>query len=185
MILARTKMEPSHRMLVFQIIFPAIAGLGGVAVGGWITIHSQKIERQHERIREQLSGFYSVLLGMRSRIRAKSEVRLKVRNLAEKVQRDEEFQKLLEYDKRQLQEELVPLYREILDHVTKNMWLAEPSTLTYYGPLVEYVEVWNRSLGKTLPTDVAFEIDHDEEKLYPFYEDLKSQFERLQAELKK
>jgi hypothetical protein len=51
--------------------------------------------------------------------------------------------------------------------------------------LVEYVEVWNRSLEKTLPTDVAFEIDHDEQKLYSFYEDLKSQFERLQAKLKK
>jgi hypothetical protein len=176
---------PSRGILLFQVVFPAIAGLVGVLVGGWITTRSQKTERQHQRIREQLSGFYSVLLGMRSQIRAKSEVRLKVRNIARKVQRDEEFQKLIEYDKRQLQEELVPLYREILDHVTKNMWLAEPSTLTHYGTLVEYVEVWNRSLEKSLPTDVAFEIDHDEQKLYPFYEDLKSQFEHLQAELKK
>jgi hypothetical protein len=175
----------SQDISLVQVVVPAVAGLVGVLVGGWITTHSQKIERQHQGIREQLSDFYSVLLGKRSQIRAKSEVRLKVRNIAQKVQRDEEFQKLLEYDKRQLQEELVPLYREMLDHLTNNMWLAEPSTLTHYGTLVEYVEVWNRSLDKTLPTDVAFEIDHDEKKLYPFYEDLKSQFERLQAELKK
>jgi hypothetical protein len=65
------------------------------------------------------------------------------------------------------------------------MWLAEPSTLEHYPALVEYVELWNRGLKQTLPTEVMFEVEHEEKKLYPFYADLDSQFKRLRGELKK
>ncbi len=174
-------------------------------VGGWITTRSQKIERQHQRIREQLSSFYSVLLGIRSQILAKSEVRLKLRKIAQRIQqadfiqaqsnpevrqylstiKNPEFRKLIGYDNQQLQDELVPQYREMLAHVTKNMWLAEPSTLEHYATLVEYVELWNRALDHAIPSDVLLELDHDEKKLYLFYADLNSQFKRLQEELTK
>jgi hypothetical protein len=190
---------------VIQVVVPAVFGLLGVWVGGWITTRSQKIERQHQRIREQLSSFYSVLLGIRSQILAKSEVRLKLRKIAQKIQqadliqaqnnpqvrqylstvKNPEFRKLIEYDNQQLQDEFVPQYREMLAHVTKNMWLAEPSTLGHYAALVEYVELWNRALERTIPDDVLFELDHDEKKLHPFYTDLDLQFKRLQQELTK
>ena len=186
---------------LIQVVIPAIAGLVGVLVGGWITTRSQKIERQHQRIREQLANFYSVLLGIRSQIRGKSEVRLKLRTITQKSQqaaliqaqddpritstKQAEFRQLINYDNWQLQEELVPSYREMLAHVTKNMWLAEPSTLEHYDALAEYVELWNRALEKAIPDDVVLQLDHDEKKLYPFYDDLASQFKRLREELKK
>src|SRR5208283_2612830 len=122
-------MQASTNISWYQAAVPAIAGLVGVLVGGWITTRNQKIERHHRRVREQLEGFYSVLLGMRSQIRAKSEVRVKLRNIAQRIQQEEfrqaqdnpqlrqnlsirgpELQKLIDYDDRQLQEELVPQY---------------------------------------------------------------------------
>jgi hypothetical protein len=64
-------------------LVPALSGLAGVGIGGWITSHNQKRERRETHIKEQLSEFYSPLLGIRSQIKAKSEVRLKVSNAAQ------------------------------------------------------------------------------------------------------
>jgi hypothetical protein len=38
------------------------------------------------------------------------------------------FEKIIEYNNRQLAEEVVPLYRRMVEIFTGNMWLAEPST---------------------------------------------------------
>jgi hypothetical protein len=172
----------SYEIAWFQIVIPGLAGLLGVLVGGWITTRNQKIERQHQRIREQLSNSYSVLIGMHKQIREKSQVRVKLRGIANRAYQNElkqagddqiaakriadasepAYEKIMEYDNQQLTEELVPLYRSMLDHLTKNMWLAEPSTLEHYPALVEYVELWNRGLKQTLPTEVMFEVEHEE-----------------------
>lgn len=167
-----------------QILIPAlvsaIAALLGVLIGGAITYYNQKKERQHRRFQEQL-GFYGTLLGMRMEIRAKSEVRERIRSLSrvaydneikqagndvtarEKISK--EYGKVLQYDGEQLTEELVPLYREMLAHWNKNMALAEPSTQKHYKVFVEYVEVWNRMLKMTLTAEVMWEIEHQEENL--------------------
>ena len=65
-----------------QTLMPAVAGLLGVAVGGWMQGHHQKKERENAFIKERLRDFYAPLLGMRSEIRAKSELRLKVSSIA-------------------------------------------------------------------------------------------------------
>jgi len=65
------------------------------------------------------------------------------------------------------------------------MALVEPSTQKHYRIFVEYVEVWNRALQKALVTEVMWEIKHEEQKLYPLYEDLESHVTRLREELKK
>ncbi len=188
-----------------QILIPALAALTGVLIGGLITSHNQKKERQHRRMREQLEGFYSVLLGMRLQILAKSELREKLRGIAEDAWKKElepalgdtqakerinsalwpQYEKLFHYDERQLEQEIIPLYRDMLAHMTKCMGLAEPSTVKHYGTLVEYVEIWNRALQKTLPTQVKIRLQHEEAKLFPFYEDLGAQAQRLREQLKK
>lgn len=89
------------------------------------------------------------------------------------------------YDETQLQTELVPLYREMLEHFTSHMWLSESSTRAHYDALCEYVEVWNRSLEESLPVEVIEKIQHEEKKLYPLYDDLHFHFNRLTDELKK
>ncbi len=89
----------------------------------------------------------------------------------------------MDYNNIQLREVILPLYRKMLAHFFANMWLAEPPTLAYYGVLAEFVEIWNRS--ESLPSKVIKELDHNEEKLYPFYNDLRENFERLSKELGK
>jgi hypothetical protein len=65
-----------------QALIPVVAGLFGVAVGGWMTGHHQKKERESAFIKERLRDFYAPLLGMRSEIRVKSELRLKISSIA-------------------------------------------------------------------------------------------------------
>jgi hypothetical protein len=145
------------------------------------------------------------MLGMRAEIRAKSEIRLKIQSAAGEAwqelvagcggdpqvvkamddRRWPEFDKLVNYDNDQLTRELIPLYQKMAEHFSSHMWLAEPSTMAFYVQLVEYVEVWNRFLQKSLPQEVIRKIGHTEEKLKPFYEDLEKQIKELQLELKK
>jgi len=188
-----------------QLIVPAAAGILGVLVGGLITAHSQRRDRQHNGIRQQLECFYGPLLAMRRQIHSKSELRVKLHKIAgeawqkrldsvrddpqalqavEKA-RGPQFDKVFDYSDEQFRDELIPLYRKMLEHVTQYIWLAEPSTLDHFDALVEFVELWNRFLAKTLPHEVLESIDHSEEELYPFYEDLETQTERLRQELKK
>src|SRR5579859_296324 len=67
---------------ILQAVIPAAFGLGGVAVGGWITHRNQKIERRQHFIREQLSELYAPMLGYRERLKASGDVRSRVRDAA-------------------------------------------------------------------------------------------------------
>ncbi len=195
--------DPSGWSVVVQSAVGAVSALIGVLIGSIMTARNQKIERKNARLREQLQEFYSPLLGMRALILSKSEARQKIKGIADAVwiemfdgvtdpdtkrEIQEEhlpsFDKLQDYDNTQLQEEIVPLYRKMLDHFTSHIWLAERSTQKHYDALCEFVEVWNRSLDKSLPPQVAGKIQHDEKRLYPFYNDLQDHFDRLGEELK-
>jgi hypothetical protein len=186
-----------------QLIVPAAAGLLGVLVGGWITGYNQKKERLHNHVREQLRDFYAPLLSMRKEIRSKSELRVKLHTMVDKAwqkridsvrddpqtliavekARGPQFDKVFDYSDKQLTNELIPQYREMLEHFKKYIWLAEPSTLTHFTTLVEYVEIWNRFMASSLPSEVLKFVDHREEKLSPFYEDLERQEKALREKL--
>jgi hypothetical protein len=188
--------------LTAQTLIPAVAGLLGVAVGGWMQGHHQKKERENAFIKERLRDFYAPLLGMRSEIRAKSELRLKVSSIthaewqakfegiadpevkkAIDTQESPKYEKVFDYNDKQLREEIVPLYKRMLEWFSSHMWLAESSTLAHYPTLVEFVEIWNRV--DTLPGAVATKLEHSEKKLYPLYDDLKSNFDNLSKKLRK
>ncbi len=143
------------------------------------------------------------MLGIRERLRAKNEVRLKVSaaanaewprlmnaaresgTLQETRERlSPEFDKIIEYENQQLKEEIIPLFRQMVDLFTAKMHLAEPSTRTHFAALVDFVEMWDRSLRGALPREVAQRVGANEEGLISFYTDLKTNFERLQAALK-
>jgi len=137
------------------------------------------------------------LVGIRHGIRSKSEVRLKISNIAEDEWRKlcerhqlsstkpdfEPFKKIIEYDNKQLEQELLPDYRMMLEIFTGKFWLAEDSTRSHYGKLVEYIEVWNRFMERTLPPEVSFSLEHREEWLHPFYTDLEEQLASLRSKL--
>jgi hypothetical protein len=183
-------------------IIAAFAGLGGVALGGAIASWSQSKERQQARVREKLDKFYSPLLGIRMQILAKSEVRQKVHRSAEAewqalfkgidspeekaritTERGPDFKGVFDYSAEQLKNDLVPLYKQMAALFTANMQFAEEPTRKYFGTLVEFVELWNRQLQKPMPPEVVLSLNQSEKNLYPFYEDLETQFRRLRKQL--
>lgn len=186
-------------------VISAASALIGVAIGGFITSRNQKKERQQRFIRDQLTEFYAPLLGMRERLRASGEIRLKVRNAAgtewprlveearehslERLRELEEqtwpaYAKIIEDDNQKLEAEVIPQYRQMMELFTAKMHLAERSTRAHFGVLVEFVELWERFLRKGLPWELAARIGPDEENLTGFYADLEANFERLQSALR-
>ena len=151
-------------------IIPACAALAGAGLVGWLAACRERAARRHAILREQLEKFYSPMVALRARIRAKSETRVRIHNAADEewrrqVARDlgdnqlreledsmePQLEKLIEEDARRLREELLPLYREMVDLFTRSMWLAEPSTRTQFALLVDHVEVFERFLAGTIP----------------------------------
>ena len=146
------------------------------------------------------------MFAIRAESLAKSELRLKISGEADSVWRElindemqgggiegierarrvsfRTFAAIIEYNNRQLLEEVIPSYREMVRLFVEKMHLAELSTITHLEELIEFVEIWNRWLAESLPSEVVERLGHSEEKLYPFYRDVASHFVRLQADLK-
>lgn len=194
--------ESCEVMKSLSTLIPAVAGFLGVLVGAWLTGRRDRTQRKHSFIEKQLKEFYSPLLGIRSEIKMKSELRVKIQDTAGAVWRElcgeaqeaeelrefsnsrwPDFAKIIEYDNTQLDEELLPAYSRMLQIFRDNMWLAEPETRTYFGTLLEYNEIWNRWQRKTLPPEVLQRLNHGEEPLLPFYEHLQSKHDELQVKL--
>jgi len=100
-------------------------------------------------------------------------------------ERGKEFMEIIEYDNRQLKEELIPAYRKMVILFRDNMWLAEPESKEYFGPLLEFVELWERWLARTLPPEVIRALEHGEESLHPFYDHLQTKHDELRVKLER
>jgi hypothetical protein len=193
-----------------EIVIPLIsagAGLLGVLVGGVVATWNQKRERQQRFLSEQLSEFYGPMIAMRSLARAKAEIRLKIDTAADKAwnrnveearkygrpdeleklshERFPLFDKILEYNNFELAEEVIPTYRRMRDLCVSKIHLAGSSTREHFSALTEFVEIWDRWLAKSIPPEVVKELQHSEEKVYPLYDDLADNFERLQQARRK
>lgn len=186
-------------------LISAASGLIGVALGAILTSRNQRQERRQRFIRDQLAEFYAPMLGIRERLRARREIRMKVRNAAGTVwphlmgearevgyehlretrqELSPKFMRIIENDNRELEEELNTLYRQMADLFTAKMHFAEPSTRQHFGALIEFIELWQRWLRDALPSEVAERVAPNEGNLTAFYADLGTNFERLQAALK-
>lgn len=184
----------------------ATGTLVGVLVGGWLTSRNQKRERQTRFFREQIGEFYGPMLAMRAEVLAKSELRLKISGAAgaawhglvaearrgggiQLVREVREasfpiFEEIIKYNNRQFAEEIMPIYRKMAERFVEKMHFAEVSTIGYLEELIDFVEIWNRWLAESLPGEVVERLGHSEEKLFPFYRDVASQFVALQTEVK-
>ena len=78
----------------------------------------------------------------------------------------------------------MPAYRNMVELFTFKMHFAEFSTVQHFAARLEFVEIWNRWLDKSLPAEVLAQLNHSEEKVYPFYEDLANNFARMQEALR-
>lgn len=196
--------DPGYLELVSWAItigVPALAGLAGVCIGSVLTARREQKQRRLSFVEKQLQDFYSVLVGVRTDIRMRSEVRAKVQSTASTVwkrlcneatdqggsdflrrlteSRWPVFQRVIEFDNRALEDELLPLYREMVERFRTHYWLAEPDTREYFPELVEFVELWNRAVEDSVPGEVVVELEHSEKRLYPFFNHLTQKHDEL------
>jgi hypothetical protein len=168
-------------------IVTAIAALVGVVLGAWLTARQQKIERRAAFLEHQLRDFYSPLVSLREQISAKYHVREKVLRTATEDPRVKSghVDLLLQHDVDHFVEELFPYYQNMLRIFRENLWLAQAETRGYFSDLFEFVEIWDRWLKGTLPTEMVPIIGHSEEPLKPFYDHVRQKHDELQAKLSK
>ncbi len=189
-----------------SLAVPALAGLFGVWIGSLLASRREKKEQRLSFLARQLKELYSALLGIRTEIRMRSELRVKVHNAAGAIWPDlcedarnrggipalqelnearwPEFERLIEYDNKQLFQELLPLYRRMLELFRTNYWLAEEDTRAFLPELVEFVEIWNRSEQKSLPAEVLERLGHNEEKLNSFYAHLQEKHDEIREKVR-
>lgn len=197
--------EPSF----WSIAVPAASGLigavGGAFWGAWLSRWNEQRKQRLEFCAQQLRDLYSPLLATRTHLRALGKLRLRIEethmafrgNLVRPTTREEameeqsrrsshtaEARKLIEYNNEQFKTVLLPQYQRMLGLLQDKYWLADESTREHYQALLQYVEVWRRFTEKSIPDDVILTFDVREKELYPLYENLKDQFERLQLALK-
>ena len=203
-------MDPQAKAQLFRdlidlgkITLPALIAVVAALLSAWLAFRfGLRRERQLAKRafkERQIREFYSPMVALLQSIRARSELREEISNLAAEAWAEvsrgqptaasdmpdqfEPFHKLIEYDKRQLREELVPTYERMLSVFTENFWLSEPSTQAHYAEFSRYVEIWRRDLHTPLPGGVAERIQHRESRLYPFYDELRAQFGNLRSQL--
>lgn len=189
-----------------SIAVPAASGLIGVWIGSLLAARREQREQRLAFLSKQLEEFYSVLLGIRTDIRTRSEIRVKVQEAAGAIwpqlcdearaqggadalqrltdTRRAEFQRLIEYDNKQLFAELLPLYRSMVERFRTHYWLAEPDTRAFFPGLVEFVEIWNRSERNSVPVEVIQHLEHGEEKLNLFYEHMQKKHDELREKVR-
>ena len=95
----------------------------------------------------------------------------------------EQNKKIINENNRQFKDVIFPNYQKMVDIFTEKMWLAEKPTQRHYEELLRFVDLWSSSLGEIIPPEVYGELDNNEKILYPFYEDLQSNFDSLREQL--
>jgi len=185
------------------LLMQILSALVGAAIVYVFGIRKLSVQLRNAFIERQLAEFYSPIVGYRKRIRTKSELREKISDAANASWQDicaqyreanqimhnhEElfapYKAIIEYDNQQFREELMLLYRKMLNVFTDKYWLADEDTRAYYQEFLEFVEIWERFLAEALPDDVVKKIGHTENKLHPFYEHLEQKLSALQKEIK-
>ncbi len=187
-----------------SITVPAIAGLCGVLLGGFLTVWRENATRRHEWASKQLTEFYPPLLAIRRELRALGETRVRIGGVAntvwqekcrlfegqpqelERLSRDEfpGFQRTIEHENQALINESMPAYHKMVDVFRAKMWLAEPSTVAHFPLLLAFVNVWDRYLAGSLPGEVADRLEaNSEDTLEPLYQDLEQRHEELRTKI--
>jgi len=187
-------------------LITAASGLGGVVLGGAISLWNETRRRQLAFLEKQLSELYSPLLAARREVRFLSELRVRVATATGAVWEDlcreanqtgdpigalqrmraarkAEFDKVIEYENEQWRNYLLPAYERMAALLKEKFWLAEDSTREHLTVLLEYIELWKRSLGRTIPMEAVAQLDVREAKLAPLYNDLDKTFATLRREL--
>lgn len=181
--------EPATFLGVLNTLIAAAAAIAGVGIGGWFSSRNSKRERRQRVVQQKPQEFCGPLLAIRNRIKAKSELRLKISQFAgeqwpkrvhgvepeslpqNQRERWPKFERI-EYEKKRLRDETLPSFEEMITIFTSRIHLADASTRAYLAELIDFPEVWDRWLDESLPKEILARLDHSERRLFPFYEDL-------------
>jgi hypothetical protein len=180
-------------------IITLLAVILGARVGFRFSLKRFKHEKRLDFINQQVTEFYSPLVGCRMRIRSSSELRVELSSACgtawkkicdeqptpflDHEKHFEPFKKQIEDENQRFPKYLLPLYDQMVDIFTKKLWLAENSTKEFYKPFCRYVELWHRFYDDAIPPRVLEEVTIDEKDLLPFYEDLERNLNALRSEL--
>jgi hypothetical protein len=178
-----------------------IGGFAGTVLSQFMTDRREKAARALAFRKQQIEQFYGPLLAMHKEIRARSELRVK---LQEAIDTSHVNDMLLagrsgvedtsdqyvpaivanvDDEHRTFRNVLMPRYREMISTFRERMWLAEPETREFLPALIEFVDVWDKIIDRSLPHAVASTIGHTEKNLIPFYEHLHKLHDKLRAEV--
>jgi hypothetical protein len=186
-------------------LISAASGLGGVFLGAWLTGRNDQRKRKVDFAEKQLRELYSPLLSIRKQIKTLSELRVRVGTEAGGVweelcrearerggpealremteRRRPDFDAIIDYENEQWKNDLLPCYKQMLEIFREKFWLAENSTREQFQKLIVYIELWERTLGKTIPGDVVARLGVREAELAPLYDDIEQTFQSLRAKL--
>lgn len=127
-----------------------VIGIAGIAFGEYRVRAARRhvaLDRIHQRNRSQLDEFYAPLLGKLERIRsigvARQDFGEAIRDASLRPPRDD-TEHSVAFNNRILEDELLPLYREIAVLFEEKRGLVEPSTAELQPALVAFLDLWAR-----------------------------------------
>lgn len=195
-------------MAALPIVWVApVASLGGAlfgaALAAWTTAQRERSKRHHAFRERQLRELYSPLLGIRSEIRLRSQLRSRISEVASsewrqlceharngggdspeamqklEAERWPAFERVIDYSNQQLRQDLMPAYRKMVETFRANIWLAESDTRTHFDTLVEFVAIWEQWLADSIPHEVIVGLGHSDAMLTPFYDHIQKKHDEL------
>ena len=189
-----------------EFVLSVLAALGaggwvGSLFTNWLTARRERAQRAVQFRKQQLEEFYGPLLAMHKEIRARSELRVKLQKAIDQQHSNAMLQAgpahveeasdthlptimaNIEDEAATFRSVLMPRYREMIDVFRQKMWLAQPETREYFKQLVEYVDVWDKTLARTLPHSIVSAVGHTEKNLHPFYDHLEAMHDKLRSEI--
>ena len=79
----------------------------------------------------------------------------------------------------------MPVYRQMAKLFRENLWLADPDTREHYQPLIEFIDLWDRWIAKSIPGEVIERLGHSKENLKVFYDYLRQRHDALRGKIEK
>jgi hypothetical protein len=171
-----------------------------------LNLYAERRRRQLDFVARQLAEFYGPLLGLRSAIRTHGELRVKLeaaqdaswRELVRTAREDggvgviqrlregplgKQYDAMIDEENRHFRENIMPLYRRMVETFRDKISLAETPTRQHFPALIEFVEVWDRFLQGKIPGQVTQTLGHTEKNVHPLYANLEQTHDRLQRRL--
>ncbi len=166
---------------ILNPIVSALAGLGGVWLGGSLSDRREREKRHVDFITRQLSEFYGPLVSMRNEIQARDSLDKEIVTTDGRWSGDEDSQ----FKERQITDfrtKTIPSYLQMVATFREKMWLAESQTRLHFQNLSRFVDLMVRGSTGAISGEVYLKLKSDEE-LQIFYNHIEETCDRLRQKL--